>query len=648
MPAWCLLLFFSSATGRFTTEPLCEPGPGGPPAALVFSPHKAGSLLVAGPWGGIWRSSDGGRTYSIARSPGVPPVQTFLFHPQNPDTVLAGTLNGVVRSSDGGVTWERFGSGLPLARSPFFGCPVAVLVHVPLTPETLLAGTGLKLEIYPRSSVSNEGKLYRSEDFGRTWRLAAVGLGSVRSCAFATGRLGCLATSLGVFLSTTGGRRWTRSLQGLPREGALQAARLPGTTSFVVLLEGGGVYRSTGPTGAWEPWVQGLPEGSRVERLALSGGALYCVCSGPRSGGLWKRSAGEPSWHPIRKLLDSEPVKQTGRPLKGVQGGPGLAVWSPEYLIVERGGTFMPSSIPEEQGFRGSGISFLRAEDAAFAPGGSPLMVITADRTSWYSLDGGTHWRRLRLPEPDLVPDRVRFAGGERIELFAWRLGGPRGTRVYLTSTFPPAWRLFVRIERGPVLDFLPPEPLRPACLALFGGAVHRRSGSGWLPVLLLPPGGRRGFFTAFSPLELYLTWDGPRGGVWRSTDGGRTWLRLASALPGATGPVAKRGPELFAAALGGVWKFSGKAWERVLSLPLKPRGLVPVGSKGLVACFGKAHSGAFEPDGLWWSPGEGNKWLQLESRLGPRPVTVMRASPAPGNRVVLGTDGAGFHLLKH
>ena len=70
--------------------------------------------------GGIFRSADGGRTWTMT---GLSPhyVTSLVIDPTNPETMYAGTARigffspdgGVFRTLDGGESWAPFGSGLP-------------------------------------------------------------------------------------------------------------------------------------------------------------------------------------------------------------------------------------------------------------------------------------------------------------------------------------------------------------------------------------------------------------------------------------------------------------------------------------------------------------------------------------------------------
>ncbi|HEX9161761.1 MAG TPA: IPT/TIG domain-containing protein [Thermoanaerobaculia bacterium] len=62
----------------------------------------------------IWETTDGGGSWH-ARATGLPSfsAQTVRFDPTDPNTIYAGTDVGVYRSTDSGASWQRFGTGMP-------------------------------------------------------------------------------------------------------------------------------------------------------------------------------------------------------------------------------------------------------------------------------------------------------------------------------------------------------------------------------------------------------------------------------------------------------------------------------------------------------------------------------------------------------
>src|SRR6202521_3924266 len=80
--------------------------------AIVVDPRD-GNTLFASSWtrdsasgGGVFRSADGGRTWSAAGLVGLA-VRALAMAASDPNVLVAGTLDGVYRSLDASRSWER-------------------------------------------------------------------------------------------------------------------------------------------------------------------------------------------------------------------------------------------------------------------------------------------------------------------------------------------------------------------------------------------------------------------------------------------------------------------------------------------------------------------------------------------------------------
>ena len=122
--------------------------PSGPATAIAFD----GSALVLAA-DGLWRSENGGTTWSALSSEPKGTVAALATHPDQPSRILAGLeTGGVVVSEDGGTTWAELGSGLPDSSIT----ALAVAAHAPDTFYAAAEGDGL----------------WQSEDAGQTWSFA--------------------------------------------------------------------------------------------------------------------------------------------------------------------------------------------------------------------------------------------------------------------------------------------------------------------------------------------------------------------------------------------------------------------------------------------------------------------------------------------
>lgn len=142
---------------------------------------------------GIWRSTNGGKTWQHLGLDGAGAISSITIDPRNPNVVAVGVLGQEFRSStqrgvyvtrDGGAHWTR-----TLYVGPSSGA--SDLIRLPHRPSTLLAGIyQFRRTPWGMTSGGPQGGLYRSDDNGATWRkLSEHGLPSGL-----TGRIGLAAS----------------------------------------------------------------------------------------------------------------------------------------------------------------------------------------------------------------------------------------------------------------------------------------------------------------------------------------------------------------------------------------------------------------------------------------------------------------------
>jgi photosystem II stability/assembly factor-like uncharacterized protein len=173
---------------------------------LISDPREANRLYAAvwfqapGQSGGVFRSEDAGRTWSLLGLPDEA-VRALELAPGQPDVLVAGTRSGVFRSRDAGKDWERI--------SPAGDAELKNVDSIALDPvdaDIIYAGT------YHLP--------WKTMDRGKTWNSIAAGLiddsdiMSLRVDATRPSRLYLSACS-GIYRSENQGGLWTK-LQGIP------------------------------------------------------------------------------------------------------------------------------------------------------------------------------------------------------------------------------------------------------------------------------------------------------------------------------------------------------------------------------------------------------------------------------------------------
>ncbi len=172
---------------------------------------------------GVYKSTDGGKTWTNVGLRTTYQISRVRVHPKNPDLVYVAAQGhvwgpnperGVFRSKDGGKTWEKV-----LFVSDKTGA--SDLCMDPSNPRILYAGFW-QVHRKPWALVSGgtEGGVFRSTDGGDTWKKLAGGLpeGVVGNVGVAISparpdRVWAIleAEKGGVFRSDDGGEKWTRT-----------------------------------------------------------------------------------------------------------------------------------------------------------------------------------------------------------------------------------------------------------------------------------------------------------------------------------------------------------------------------------------------------------------------------------------------------
>ena len=222
--------------------PRWQPGAGGMGAhTIVLDPARPGRMHVAISAAGVFRSDDGGATWT-PRNRGITSkylpepmpevgfcVHRIARHPSRPDVLFMQHHWNIMRSDDGGDSWRLVSGNLPSD----FGFPIAVHAH---QPETVY--------VVPIKSDSEhfvpEGKLrvYRSKVGGNEWEPLTEGLPQ-QDCYVNILR-GAMSTDTldpcGIYFGTTGGQvyasadggdRWTPIVRDLPAVLSVEVQTLP-------------------------------------------------------------------------------------------------------------------------------------------------------------------------------------------------------------------------------------------------------------------------------------------------------------------------------------------------------------------------------------------------------------------------------------
>jgi photosystem II stability/assembly factor-like uncharacterized protein len=547
-----------------------------------------GSAFVPNPERGVYRTMDGGKTWSkilfvsdtlgaadLEFQPGNPKVLfACMWHGQRkPWTIISGALEGgIYKSTDGGDTWNKLGNGLP--QELFGRSNVAISAS---KPERVYA----LIEAKPGSG------LYRSEDAGANWTLVN-GAGNLTTRPF-------YYTTLGV----------------------------DPNNSDVVWVGDEGWFKSTDSGKSFRPspiphgdnhdvWIN--PKNSDYMVQGNDGGATVSL----DGGRTWSTEDNQPTAEIYQVAVDNQyPYRVYGAQQDNTTViAPSLALGNGQAFRVGPGcetGPIIPDSVNPDVVWGSCKGQFSRlnlntndeqqywvgSQSLYGNPGGtltyrfqrvSPMEVSPNDpKTIYYgsqflhrTRDGGVNWETI---SPDLTahPDGTQGASGEPITRDA------TGEEVYST---------LYSIRESPVKKGL-----------IWTGSndglvfVTQDDGKTWTNVTPtgLLPGGRvqniepspRRAGTAYVAMYRFLLGDfAPY--IFRTDDYGKTWTRLTDGKNGIAADeptrVVREDPEreglLYAGTEFGMYVSfdNGVKWQKFqLNLPVTPVTDIKVAHKDLV-----------------------------------------------------------------
>ena len=148
---------------------------------ILPHPTDADSVTVALSTGGVYQTTDGGKSWSPRnhgiRADFLPEGQQYpefgqcvhkvTRHPARPERLFLQNHGGVYRSDDEGGSWTSIADGLPAD----FGFPIVVHPHEPDTVYVFPINGGEKR--YPPEA---KARVWRSKDAGDTWEELGDGL----------------------------------------------------------------------------------------------------------------------------------------------------------------------------------------------------------------------------------------------------------------------------------------------------------------------------------------------------------------------------------------------------------------------------------------------------------------------------------------
>ncbi len=244
------------------------PGGGGWLTSLAFAPPN--TIYVGCDVGGVYRSRDGGETFEIINE-GLRNyvILTIVVHPEDPNIVFLGTEGGFYKSTDGGDHWEWKRNGFPPIEDWSFSAPITSIAIDPNNSDIIYAGIGESNHHY-----FGQGTIYKSADGGESWFVVntRVNINTeaiIYSILIHPGDSDILyaSTDFGVYQSIDGGVSWEPKNNGLPHINTRKLVMHPNNPDTLYLTINstpgespwrGGVYKSTDGGETWVRKTNGL------------------------------------------------------------------------------------------------------------------------------------------------------------------------------------------------------------------------------------------------------------------------------------------------------------------------------------------------------------------------------------------------------
>jgi photosystem II stability/assembly factor-like uncharacterized protein len=499
---------------------------------IVVDPRDANKLFVAvlgHPYGpnaerGIYRSTDGGRTFAKILSKDENTGGSDLeLDPKNPDTVYAclweqrqgpwengawaGTNGGIFKSTDGGTTWKPLSKGLPAEG--------VVQADVAVAPSD---GN----RIYATVANPRGVGIYRSDDAGESWA-------QITTDARPAGRIGggdlpvpavnpknkdiVVMASTVSWKSTDGGRTWV-AFRGAPGGDDYQRPWInPDNPDIIALASDQGAIVTVNGGHTWSSWYN--QPTSQMYHVNADNAFPYRVCGGQQeSGSACVSSRGNDGmitfreWHPV-----------------GVEEY-GYAVPDPLNDNIVFGGkiTRYDRRIAQVQNIaptpvRPADFRTLRTAPVVFSTV-DPHVMYFASNTLWKTATGGRSWQKI---SPDLARK-------------TWDVPATVG-KYRDADTAKPA-------ERGVIYTVAPSHvDINRIWAGTDDGLIHVTADGGatwndvtppdlkpWMKVSIVDAG-HFDAQTAYAAINT-LRIDDMRPHIYRTHDGGKTWIQITNGIP--------------------------------------------------------------------------------------------------------------------
>lgn len=501
---------------------------------VAFHPTNTNVIYVGAPAGGVWKTTDGGTTWSTTSDQlGSIGITDIAVHPTNTSTIFAATGDGhaghsrsigVVKSTDAGATWAT--TGLTWTTNQNVVCN-RIIIN-PSTPQTMLL-------------AANNGA-WKTTDGGTTWTQRKTG--SCKDIEFKTGDPNVVFASFGgtIWRSTNGGDSFVQLTNGLPSNNIVRAelatcSQTPRVVYAVIakLSDYGlyGVYRS-------------LDGGDSWSLRASTANLLGYEIDGSDIGGQ--------GWYDLAMAVnpnDSNDVFVGG--INVWRSTDGAATWSCKTMFWNGAGVPYVHADQHALGFQPSTNHMWACNDGG-------IYKTTNSGTNWTDRSGGLTIREvIRFGNSQSNNNLIYFGnqdcGTDLYNGATWRqVGGGDGMETiidptdnsiaYISNYYGDVGRTnngggsFTSITpAGYQGDWLTPYVIHPSNpQILYGGYTEvlksTNRGTSWTAISTNIFGGNPCTFLTVAPSDGNIIVCGVSNAMKRTTNGGTTWTTITGTLP--------------------------------------------------------------------------------------------------------------------
>ncbi len=308
-------------------------------------------------------------------------VVSIVVHPTNANILYVATNEAVHKTRDGGQSWEQFPN--------FSARRVTTLAVDPKLPATVYAGT-------------MGDAVYKSPDGGQHWLPHNVGLKEhvsfVNQFVFHPEKTDTIymATTIGAFLTTDGGREWEERMAGM-KEVHIVVCLAMDPTNPRLLYAGttGGAYRTQDGGASWQKVNTGLiPDQVLNASMALGVNALAVDPADPAvvyagtTNGLFRSTNRAESWQQIGETMPDQFVSSLM--VHPTQAG--------LLYVGGRAGILKSTDAGSTWQMKNQGLETLNIRTLAMSPQDAQLIYAGTNGSGLYrSKDGGETWAHMPL-----------------------------------------------------------------------------------------------------------------------------------------------------------------------------------------------------------------------------------------------------------